>query len=103
LRLKSLGTLASGAGDSAMTRLQYGTLDKLAKPADLRKDGTRQSDNLTDQAARALQTIQQVVLEHPQDASLRQILESFRRALRAYDDSVDASPRGVGSAFWRRD
>jgi hypothetical protein len=40
-----------------MNGIHYGgSLDKLARTGDLRKEA-RQSDNLSDQAARALQTI----------------------------------------------
>jgi hypothetical protein len=42
-----------------MTGIHYGgALDKLARTGDLRKE-TRQSDNLTDAAGRALQSIRQ--------------------------------------------
>jgi hypothetical protein len=68
-----------------------GTLDKLQRPCDLRKD-TRQSDNLSNAAARALQTISQVVLEYPGDASLREMRESFRAALGRFSDGRDKDP-----------
>jgi hypothetical protein len=74
------------------------TLDKLQRGAGLSKE-TRQSDNLSDAAARALQTIRQVVLENSQDASLQQLMESFRRALLAYDDSIDTNPAEAARRF----
>jgi hypothetical protein len=82
-----------------MNSIQYGTLDKLAKPADLRKAGTRQSDNLSDAARRALQAISDAIVESPDDASLREMLRQFLRALGGFNAHVDYSPKEAARRF----
>jgi hypothetical protein len=82
-----------------MSGIQYGgALDKLARTGDLRKE-TRQSDNLTDAAGRALQSIRQAIVESPNAAGLREMLSSFLRALSAYNDGVDKSPEEAARRF----
>jgi hypothetical protein len=63
-------------------------LDKIMHTGNLHKE-TRQADNLSDAAARALQSISAVVTEHPSDASLQEMLRSFLRALGNYDAETD--------------
>jgi hypothetical protein len=56
-------------------------LAKIVRADDLRKAGTPQSANLSDAAARALQAISDAIVESPDDASLREMLRQFLRAL----------------------
>jgi hypothetical protein len=58
-----------------------------------------QSGNLSDAAARALQGLRQAIVENPADASLRQMLDSFARALRAYNDGIDKDPARAAAQF----
>jgi hypothetical protein len=75
-------------------------MDKLQRAGALCKE-TRQGDSLSDAAARALQTISQVVVENPNDPNLKNLLESFRRALQAYDDGIDTNPAEAARQFGR--
>jgi hypothetical protein len=82
-----------------MNLAHTGTLGKLARASDLRKDGTRQSDNLSGRAALALQSVRLLIVENPKDASLRQLVDSFRRALQDYDAGIDKDPAAAAMAF----
>jgi hypothetical protein len=65
-------------------------MDKLQHTGDLRK--TAQSDNLSSDVALALQGIRALILENPSDASLEKLVDSFRRALQAYDSGINDGP-----------
>jgi hypothetical protein len=102
------GEHSQGAEEGSMNLAHTGTLGKLARASDLRKDGTRQSDNLSGRAALALQSVRLLIVENPKDASLRQLVDSFRRALQDYDAGIDKDPvtntkahASVGKS-WRR-
>jgi hypothetical protein len=73
-------------------------LDKLYHTGDLRKE-TRQSDNLSDAAARILEGIRALILENPADASLEQLVDSFRRALQAFDSRINDAPAERAKRF----
>jgi hypothetical protein len=81
-----------------MNLAHSGNLNKLARASDLRKQ-TVQSDNLSDKAARALQALSQAVVESPGDASLREMLDAFRRALANYSTGLDGSPAEAARRF----
>jgi hypothetical protein len=87
-------TLRVREGDSSLFVKIFGFSDHIKDEMLRLSDG----DAVAIQGPLKVET-QQVVLENPGDASLRQMLESFRRALRAYDDSVDASPREAARRF----
>jgi hypothetical protein len=82
-----------------MNQLQFGTLGKIVGPSDLLKAGTRQSDNLSDAAGRALQAISDAITESPEDASLREMLRQFLRALGGFNAHVDYSPKEAARRF----
>jgi hypothetical protein len=63
-------------------------LDKLMHAGGLHKE-TRQSDNLSDAAGRALQAISDAIVESPDDASLREMLRQFLRAVGGFNAHVD--------------
>jgi sigma54-dependent transcription regulator len=86
------GQIAPGAGGDSMK------LNKLQRAGALCKE-TRQSDNLTDAAGRALQSIRQAIVESPNDAGLREMLSSFLRALSAYDSRVDTNAAEAARRF----
>jgi enolase len=52
---------------------------------------TRQTDNLSDAAARAMQTIRQAITEAPADEALQTVLGRFMRAWAKYESSEDKS------------
>jgi hypothetical protein len=58
-----------------------------------------QSDNLSDQAGRALQYLSAVIVEYPNDASLKQMLDSFLRALSRYTATINEDPASAARRF----
>jgi hypothetical protein len=97
------GQLSSGTEGTSMN------LDKLARTSGLRKTGpasfgdadssrprpdgaTRQGENLSDVAARAIQEISELVVENPADATLSSLITRFRNALDGYETLINTDP-----------
>jgi hypothetical protein len=75
-------------------------LDKLARSGDLRKEKPR-DDDLRNAVGRALQSLQQAITAAPRDAGLQEVLNTFLRALSAYNATVDESPAAAARVFAR--
>jgi hypothetical protein len=103
----SLGNVASGASEDAMSKSQisseprdgYHYNPQLGGWAPPFHKETPQSANLSDQAGRALQYLSAVITEHPSDAGLKEMLSAFLRALSAYTETIDTSPAEAARRF----